>query len=490
MSDVISGLKPALLWKYFSAICAIPHGSKKEAALCDWISRTAKEKGFTVRNDATGNICIAVPATPGYENAPTVILQGHIDMVCEKRAGSRHDFEHDPIVMQRDGEWIKATDTTLGADNGIGVAAALACMDDKELIHGPLELLCTIDEENGLTGAMGLDPAIISGRIMLNMDSEEDGMLYVGCAGGGALLSDLPIKYENPDGNLARKLIVSGLLGGHSGGEIHLNRGNAIKILARTLKALHDSIRDLKLADLHGGSAHNAIPRDAEAVITMPAVSLLQAEDILADLEARFRAEFKLDTALKLSLEAVNAPAKVFSDDSAGRAVQMLLGFHSGVFAMSRDISGLVETSNSLATISIREDRLHVHNSTRSSQPDALKGLLHQNQAVAMLAGAETEISDGYPGWQPNMQSPILLLQKKLYSNRYGHEPKITAIHAGLECGLIGERFSDMDMVSFGPDIRNPHSPDECVHIESVERFWLLLKDTLEAVAKGEYQKA
>jgi dipeptidase D len=361
-------------------------------------------------------------------------------------------------------------------------------MDDATMVHGPLELLFTIDEETGLTGALGLDPALLKGRLLLNMDSEEDGMLYVGCAGGQHIESWLPVRWNMPKANSVGAVVrVSGLMGGHSGADIHKNRGNAIKLLARSASRLMDSSQasnEIALASMSAGTAHNAIPRDGDLLLAIAADRLDWLREQVAAVESAFKAEFPNESKLSLTVVPADAPARVLEPGSAHRLVSMLLGFHNGVFAMSRDIQGLVETSNSLALVQTRDDDILVLNSTRSSQPDALDGLLDQNEAVARLAGARSERSDGYPGWQPNMHSPLLNLAKAKFSERFGQNAIITAIHAGLECGLIGERFDGMDMLSFGPEIQNPHSPDERVWIPSIERFWLLLGDILTGIAK------
>ncbi len=496
MSSAIDGLKPVLLWSYFQHICNIPHCSKREDALRDFIIEEGKKFGANVRLDDTGNVCLAVNASKGYEASPTVILQGHMDMVCEKNSDTSFNFMNDPIQMQRKEEWITATDTTLGADNGIGVAAALAAMADSSLEHGPLELLFTVDEETGLTGAMGLDPSLLTGRVLINMDSEEDGMLYVGCAGGAHLYSHLPIQWEEvPAGWVGLKVMVAGLMGGHSGCDIHENRGNAIKLLGRILQRLiaigeQRNMDDwLRLADFDAGTAHNAIPREGWMQLCVPAEQENLVHDTVQAMLAEFASEFSNEKNLKIGVSFNDAVKRVFSAQLTATAKSLLVGVHNGVFAMSQDIKGLVETSNSLAVAKIEDDRFFVLNSTRSSQSHALNALLDQNEAVAKLAGAETRRGDGYPGWQPNMESPVLALMTRLFEQRYEKKPIITAIHAGLECGLIGERFEGMDMVSFGPEINNPHSPDECVWIPSVERFWELLADTLSAIAKGELTK-
>ncbi len=495
MSSSICDLKPTLLWSYFDQICRIPHGSKNEFEIMRYLAEEGKKLGAEVREDSTGNVCLAIPATSGYENAPTVILQGHVDMVCEKRAGFTFDFEKESIRPVIDGEWVRADNTTLGSDNGIGVAAAMAVAADKQLQHGPLELLFTVDEETGLTGAMGLDPKLISGKILINMDSEEDGMLYVGCAGGQHLETRLPLIVEpTPAGYVGLRIEVSGLLGGHSGCDIHLNRANAVKLLARSLRALLIPAveggfeNEIRVVSINAGTAHNAIPRDGETVIAVASERVDWAIQAVENLNEAFRREFALDEELLVKVTRADVSNRVFTPEVARRIGGMLLGFHNGVFAMSRDIDGLVETSNSLAVARTSDDEFYALNSSRSSSVEGLIQILDQNEGVALLAGAHSERLDGYPGWQPNMDSKILQLMIQKFKEKYEKEPIITAIHAGLECGLIGEHFKEMDMVSFGPEIRNPHSPDEKVWIPSVERFYDLLQDTLKAIAEGDYR--
>ncbi len=493
MTNVTEGLKPQKLWQYFEQICAIPHCSKNEAEIREFIRETGTRLGAEVREDSTGNLVLAVPATPGFETAPTVILQSHIDMVCEKNSDTVFDFSKDGIRPMIDGEWLTADGTTLGADNGIGVAAELAMLESPDVEHGPLELLFTVDEETGLTGAMGLDPALLTGRIMLNLDSEEDGMLYVGCAGGTHLSSEFPLHWQDaPQGLVPLHVSLKGLKGGHSGCDIHLNHGNALKLLAELLTRLFDQAKKdnwnggLWLASFNAGSAHNAIPREGNAILLVHPDHQQELDDLAMEIHSKLADAFPHEEDFTLNIETPEeAPKQVWSEDDVNTNLAAILAFYNGIFAMSQDIPGLVETSNSLALAQTKQDHLFVLNSTRSSNAEAMELLLKQNAAVTRLAGAKAATGDGYPGWQPNMESPVLTLARQLHKERTGNDPKITAIHAGLECGLIGERFPGMDMLSFGPEIDFPHSPDERVHIESVQNFWALLSALLSAIARG-----
>ncbi len=473
-------LRPQSLWTYFNSVCGIPHCSKNEKALGDFVLAAAKARGCTAKRDAAGNVLIEVPATQGKEKSPVVVLQGHLDMVCEKNSATKHDFDRDPIRPFVDGDWIKAEGTTLGADNGIGVAASLAVMDDDTLTHGPLELLFTADEETGLNGANGLQPGFLKGRILLNLDSEDEGVFFIGCAGGADSDIALPIKRASGGSGDSLKVTLSGLRGGHSGLDINTGRGNAVQLLARILYGLNVPF---SLVHLEGGNKHNAIPREAFAhVVTKDPAGLKKALDAALN---QIRFEYKTvekDTALTVE------PAKDYHRnpmDDAGRNafLSLLLGLPHGVLAMSQDIPELVETSNNLAIVRVTESKALIHTSTRSSIGSALEAGRAKIAAIAGLAGAEINHLSGYPGWAPNIQSPLLAVMKKVHKDLTGKEPEIKAVHAGLECGIIGEKYPGMDMISFGPDLRNPHSPDEKVSIPTVERFYNLLAATLKTLA-------
>ncbi len=483
--EVIKGLKPSILWQRFYEITQVPRPSKKEEKILAHMKRLFKELNISFKEDKYGNIVASVPATPGYEKAPAIVLQGHVDMVCEKNKETKHDFENDPITMVRDNGWIKAKGTTLGSDNGIGVAAALSIITDKDVTHGPIEILLTVDEETGLTGATKLQPGLISGKILLNMDSEEDGAFYVGCAGGKDTLGSFSIEYENlPQGFFAYELMVTGLKGGHSGLDINQGRANGIKILARTLNQLNRF--DYRIAKIDGGSLRNAIPRESEALIFINKKDYAEIEKTLSDFEKKAVVEFKTaDAALKINFKEVNENfPKVFTKSFSDKIVNTLLALPHGVIMMSKDIPDLVETSTNVATIKIDGDKLTIGTSQRSSVESAKKYIGESVQSVFSLAGAKIEMTDGYPGWKPNLDSKILKISKSVFKNLFHKEPAIKAIHAGLECGILEGKNPGLDMISFGPTIMGAHSPDEKVNIETVEKFYSLLKGILKELAQ------
>lgn len=488
MSSAITGLNPGNLWKYFAGMCAIPHQSKNETAIREWLIGLGKERNYEVRTDEVGNVCIAIPATPGYENAPTVVLQGHMDMVCEKNNDTVHDFAKDPIVLVRDGDWIKAKGTTLGADNGIGLAAGLAFLDEKDAVHGPLEILATVDEETGLTGAFNLSPELMTGKYLLNLDSEEDGALYVGCAGG----ADVKINFNVTTAPVRAtdKIIditIKGLMGGHSGLNINENRGNALRILARMLKNLQRQGSEFYLVNIEGGSAHNAIPREATARI---AVANENAEKAMQTLKAKWenvKFEYaKREKNMTVNIDYTNTMIPTaFTRTLTDGIIDVMLMVPNGVLTMSQDIPGLVESSSNLATVKTKDKVLTVHISTRSSVGSVIPEIQETAYIAGIRCGANVEIGQGYPAWQPDMDSPLLKAGIAVFKELFGKEPAIKAIHAGLECGVIGEKYPGMKMLSFGPEIHGAHSPDECVSISTVERFWDYLKALLAAAANG-----
>lgn len=485
MSYPVDSLEPKLVWKYFDKIRQIPHGSKNEEALGKAIVSWAKELDFDARQDSVGNVVIKIPASPGKESAPIVVLQGHIDMVCEKNSDKVFDFEKDPLVLQRDGDWITADGTTLGADNGIGVAMGLALMEMPDAVHGPVELLFTVDEETGLNGAVGLDPSLLDGRLLVNLDSEEDAVFYVGCAGGRDSNLYLPItRAPFAEGAECHKLEVKGLRGGHSGLDIITNRGNALKLLARTIKAAMGEL-DVALVSIEGGDKHNAIPREAVAILQVGAGQKAKLEDINAAQLEGYRAEFaSAEPGLTIDVSAAEVPAEALTEDSSREVVNLLLAIPSGVIAMSRDLEGLVETSTNMARVRTEKDQLTILNASRSAVRSSVNGVIDTIIAIGEAAGAEVVASEGYPGWQPNMDSELLALAKDAWKEKYGEVPRFTAIHAGLECGIIGEKFDNMDMISFGPTIQNPHSPDERVSIPTVARIFEFTLSLLETIAR------
>ncbi len=485
-SNAIKNLKPEILWQRFYEISQVPRPSKKEEKILTHLRKLCNELNVSYKEDAVGNLLLSVPATKGFENKPVVVLQAHVDMVCEKNKSTQHDFDNDPIKLINENGWIKADGTTLGSDNGIGVAAALATITDTSFQHGPLEILLTIDEETGLTGASNLQPGFVSGKMLLNLDSEEDGAFYVGCSGGldtvGSFNIDAEARNENLKGYM---LSISGLKGGHSGLDINTGRANAIKLLARTLSAISEN--DFYLSAINGGSKRNAIPREAEAEVFCTNATAEEIKKILSREESKFKNEFaSADNSVKISFElSDNKPMFVFKKEFTNNLINTLLALPTGVIQMSPDIKELVETSTNLATIQTTEDEVIIGTSQRSSIETANQYIAQSVRSVFELANASVKTGDGYPGWKPNMNSPILATSKKVFKKLFNKEPEIKAIHAGLECGILGDKNPGLDMLSFGPTITGAHSPDEQVNIETVEKFYNLLKAILSDIANS-----
>ncbi len=484
MSSPLESLEPTLLWSHFDAIRSIPRPSKHEERIAAHIDTWAAGHGFEVLTDAAGNRTIRVPATDGHEDAPTVVLQGHLDMVCEKNSDVDHDFMSQGIDVVVDGDWVSARGTTLGADNGIGVAAAMAVAEDPSCVHGPLEILCTIDEETGLTGAKLLDPANIGGRTMINLDTEEDGAIYIGCAGGADITSSLPLARRR--GLLASvpvRVAVLGLRGGHSGLNIIENRGNAIKLTTRILLAALDAGIEVDVVGLEGGSKHNAIPREAFATCRVHRGDLDRLRAVAETCTRDFQEEFLAsDPDLEVTIEAHDDEEDhqhVLNVHCRDRLLRLLDSIPHGVLAMSREVAGLVETSNNLAVVSTEGDHAKIVTSHRSSIMPALYAVGRQITSICTLAGADVCTDDAYPGWKPNPDSPIVSRTARVFERSLGSKPLIKAIHAGLECGLLIEKIPDMDAVSIGPEIQNAHSPEERVQVSSVDRFYTVLKELL-----------
>lgn len=480
----IKDLKPALIWSIFDEITKVPRPSKKEEKIRQYLLDFAAKHDIPVKTDAVGNVVMSRPATPGHEDAPTVILQGHMDMVCESK-DKGFDFENNPITTIIDGDWVHADDTTLGADNGIGVAASLAVMADKSLVTGPVEALFTVDEETGMTGANNLGEGMMSGSILLNLDSEDDGEVFIGCAGGVDTTVTFNYKRELAprDYHYFRIALTDGT-GGHSGGDIHEGRANSNKVIARLLFNLALD-KDIALSEIAGGNLRNAIPRDAHAIV---GVHSSRKEDVIvafnhfvADIENEYAAT---DPNMKLTIESVDAPEYAIDSDTTMRLVRSLYACPHGVISMSHDLEGLVETSTNLASVKMLEgNKILVTTSQRSSVESRKWDIARQIEALFLLAGAEVTHGDGYPGWQPNMNSPIMHIASEAYEELYGVKPAIKAIHAGLECGLFLTKYPHLDMVSFGPTLRGVHSPSEKMHIPAVEKFWNQLVLILKKVA-------
>lgn len=461
---------------YFEKINAIPRCSKNEARICQWLQDWAEAHQFDTRKDSAGNMVVHVPASGGYHQGPTVVLQGHMDMVCEKTPESTHDFKTDPIVSTQQGDWLTAQDTTLGADNGIAIAYALVLAESNGVNHPPLELLFTVDEESGLNGVKVMEPGLITGSYLINIDSEDEGVFTVGCAGGVDTELTLDLQTASvPDPSIQRQVTIGGLAGGHSGIDIHLQRGNANKILARSLWLLR-SMAPIHLVDLKGGSRHNAIPRDAHAVIAFAPNNEAAVEEALSRFEKSVRQEYDTEPNLFVRMQPVQSPsAKAFTLDATDRAIWLLMALPHGVAGMSTELPGLVETSSNLATTRIKNHRLTILSSQRSSVMSRLDEITASVHAVAQLAGAATRDENDYPAWQPDMQASLLNRAKTAYRRLFDQDPVVQVIHAGLECAIIGENYSGMEMISVGPTIKNPHSPDERLHLPSVGRVWHFL---------------
>lgn len=485
MSNEITKLTPNEVWANFYELTRIPRPSHHEEQIRKFIFDFGKSLGLETLQDETGNVIIRKPATPGMENRKGVILQGHLDMVPQKNSDKMHDFTTDPIETIIDGEWVRANGTTLGADNGIGVASAMAVLASKELAHGPIEALFTATEETGMDGANGLKSGILKGDILINMDSEDEGELYVGCAGGEDAnaqfrFTEVPVPAES----IPFKLNVTGLKGGHSGMDIVLGRGNANKIFFRLLKEAY-KVCGARLASINGGSLRNAIPREAFGVITVPYATADKLVGLVAGLTTIIKRELSAtEPTLKIELAKTEMPASLIDEPTQINLTHAIVAAPNGVIRMSDSMPGLVETSTNLAIVKSDNETkiISIACLMRSSVDSARAELGSRMESVFTLAGAKVTLTGGYPGWKPNMESPILKTMQQVYQAKYGRIPEIKAIHAGLECGILGGKYPNWDMISFGPTIRFPHSPDEKVNIESVGKFWDFLVETLKNI--------
>jgi len=458
----------------FEELNKVPRRSKNEEKVARWLMDWGKRHGFAVKTDKVSNVLITVPATTGCEKAPTLVIQGHMDMVCEKTPDSPHDFAKDPVKCIIEGEWMHADRTTLGADNGIAIALAFALVEDPEAAHPKLELLFTVDEEPGLTGANALETGFLTGKILLNVDSEDEGIFTVGCAGGRDTKTTLPLSYEKTPGSASFcKVAVGGLAGGHSGVDIKELRGNANIILARFLAELRKKA-PFSLVTIKGGSAHNAIPRDAEAVIAGGTLSVV--EEMAREFEKVMKNELPKDRGVKVTVAPAEKAGEVMDRKTTDRVIDLILALPHGVAAMSADIAGLVETSNNLAILSVADRKLTITTSQRSSVMSRLDWISQKVETIARLAGADAVTGNGYPAWQPNLQSPLLARCLKVHRDLFGSDAKVEVIHAGLECGIIGAKYPGMDMISFGPTVKNPHSPEEKLHLPAVGRCYEFMK--------------
>ncbi|HAD02823.1 MAG: aminoacyl-histidine dipeptidase [Parabacteroides sp.] len=484
MAAEIRNLSPQHVWGYFHDLTQIPRPTGHMDAVTRYILAFGKESGLETLQDKTGNIVIRKPATPGMEHCKTVIIQGHLDMVPQKNAATVHNFETDPIDAYIDGDWVTARDTTLGADNGIGVALALAVLSDNTLKHGPVEALFTVDEEVGMDGAFGLKPGFLKGEILINADSEEEGELFVGCAGGADLNISFQFKEDIaiPEGDVAVKLSLTGLKGGHSGVDIHLGRANANKLMFRFLK---EAVRDYgaRLSSIDGGSLRNAIPREAVAIITIPGDNVEALWELVADYQDMFRTEYQgIEESVLFVAEPAELPASLIPEEIQDDLINAIEGCQNGVISMLADFPGTVETSTNLASVKKSDQLIEIKILTRSSSESRKEQICSSLESVFALAGAKVEYGSSYGGWQPNIKSEILGVMQRVYEQKFGRTPNVKVMHAGLECGIIQTVYPDMDMISFGPDLQYPHSPDERVSISSVQKVWTFLTETLAAM--------
>ena len=482
MESLLTGLDPQTLWDYFSELSKIPRGSKNEAAAAEWVAEQGRRLGCEVERDAVGNVLIRKKATSGREGRPVICLQAHVDMVCEKNEGTSHDFTCDPIQLLRDGDLLRANGTTLGADNGVGVCAALAVLASQDIQHGPLEVIVTIDEETGLTGANGIQPRWLKAKYLLNLDSEEEGFLTIGCAGGVDTIATRKLNMGSPKtGTRPYRLKVFGLKGGHSGIDIHAGRGNAIRLLAQVLKPMQSEF-DFQLASIKGGNKRNAIPREASAYLFLDPAKESSFKVELARHETHWKAACgAFDPGLAFALEPSQAQQVMSAADTTA-IVNLLLALPHGVEAMSPGIAGLVQTSTNLGVIDVSDGCVEVNLLTRSSIDASKVALTERIAAICVLAGFESQLSGAYPGWKPEPGASLVKLVNDANQQVFGKDLDIVAIHAGLECGLIGEKYPEMEMVSFGPNMWDVHTPDEHVSIPSVGAFWKLLVAVLEKV--------
>ena len=474
-------LEPTSVWNFFHEITQIPRPSKKEERIIAYLKDFSVKHKLTIKTDTAGNVLLCKPATPGYEKKKTIILQAHVDMVCEKNSDIEHNFDTDPIQTYIDGDWVKAEGTTLGADNGIGMSMMLAVLASDKLAHPALECLFTVDEETGLTGAFALDKNFLSGQLLVNLDSEDDGEIFVGCAGGIDTVALLPYKAEpTPENYFGFKVSVSGLRGGHSGDDIDKGLGNANKIINRFLWIVNQKM-NLRLHSFDGGNLRNAIPREAVAVACVP---YKEKENLrvlfnlyVTDIETE---KGSVEPKMKLTLESETLPETVLDKKTSNALLNVLYACPHGVKAMSPDIPGLVETSTNMASVKMREgNKIEITTSQRSSVESSKYDIANQVEAVFVLAGATVSHGDGYPGWKPNLQSEILKIASESYFKLFAYEPKVRAIHAGLECGLFLEKYPNLDMISIGPTMLGVHSPDERLSISATQKCWKWLTEIL-----------
>jgi len=482
MTTALENLEPKSLWKHFEALSAIPRASEKEGRARDYVLALAGRLGLEAIQDGVGNVVIRKPARHGREGAIAAALQGHLDMVCEKNEGTAHNFDADPIRLIRDGDWLKADGTTLGADNGVGVAAALAVMESDDIAHGPLEFLFTIDEESGLTGASSFPGGLLGSKYFLNLDGEEEGTLCIGCAGGINSVARRKVAHRPVLSGEGWRIRVSGLQGGHSGIDIHKGRGNAVRILGRVLQSLMDGL-PLAVAGMDGGSKRNAIPREASATVALDGGREAELRRWVAALEAEIRSDLgAFDAGLRITVESAARPEEALADADAALVAGLLASQHHGVLAMSPDVAGLVQTSTNLAIVTMKDGQVEIETSQRSAIHASKMAAARMVSTIFRLAGFTVEHSGGYPGWKPEPASEIVRQSQAVHREILGKTPELVAMHAGLECGVIGEKYPGMQTISFGPHIVDVHSPSERLKISSVAPFWRFLTGLLERI--------
>jgi dipeptidase D len=484
-ASALAGLEPVAFWDHFEKLTTIARPSRHEEPVIEFVRAWGSEHGFAMRQDDARNLVFDVPATPGRENAPTVVLQGHLDMVCERQPDSPNDPTEGRIELVVDGDWLTANGTTLGADDGVAIAAMMALVEDPSLEHGPLQLLMTVAEEVGLEGANGLDGSMIDGTVLINLDSEEDGRLTVGCAGSTDSWVRVPAERAPADGDSETlSVTASGGLGGHSGTNIHLGRSNAIKVLGRALREAYESV-PFRLVSLNGGKSRNAIPRDAVAVVSVSGGKADELREAIAKAAATIADAFaKTDSGVTVDVSPADAAGDAWTAEATATLLDALALVPTGPLAMSPDFDGLVETSTSLGEAITEGDTLTLHSLTRSSNDSALPEVIAGLDAAARLAGGKLEIKHNYGGWRPNLDSPALAAAKRAYERLFGEPPIVTAVHAGLETAVVGDKVAGLDMISFGPQIEAPHSPDERVSIPTAARFWKLVVGVVDELSK------
>ena len=482
MTPALENLEPKAVWKHFDALAAIPRASTKEAAARNYVLAQAKRLGLEAVHDKVGNTVIRKPAHAGRESAPKALLQGHLDMVCEKNEGTGHNFDTDPIKIVRDGDWLRAEGTTLGSDNGVGVSAALAVMESKDIAHGPLEFVFTIDEETGLTGAAEFPGGMLKSEYFLNLDNEEIGTICIGCAGGVKTTGRRKVGLRSAAGNAGWRVKISGLKGGHSGVDIHQGRGNALRILGGVLLSALEQA-GMEISGVNGGSAQNAIPREASAVLVFDSKKEKDLRAFLEKAESEYKTDLgAFDANLQITLEKAAVPEKVFSAEDATQVANLLVSLPHGVLAMSPDVPGLTQNSTNLAVITTKNDDVEIVTSQRSAIESSKWAAARMVATIFRMAGFDVEHSGNYPGWKPMPKSDVVLKLQAAHEKVFGHPAKLIAMHAGLECGVIGEKYPGMQMASFGPTIVDPHSPNERVQISTVASFWNFLKKALEEI--------